>query len=95
MSSVPNADYFLEKADQCFLLCRSDNDLRSHLEEMAYEFLAKAVELDTIRDRMERSQAYEPVMLSLLRLFGDRPQPWEYCGGGSGHTSRRDSGRVC
>jgi hypothetical protein len=50
-----SADYFLEKADQCFLLCRApESELRSHFEELAYEFLTKAAELDTIRERMDK-----------------------------------------
>lgn len=51
---MPDAAYFLEKADQCFRLSRGaglSGDIATELEAMAYEFMAKAVEVDTARDK--------------------------------------------
>jgi len=53
-----DAAYFLAKADQCFSLSRlaaGNGELQAALENMAHEFMGKAVELDTERDRAERA----------------------------------------
>lgn len=52
--AMQEALYFLEKADRCFALSRMAGDnsqLRTELENMAHEFMAKAVEADTERDK--------------------------------------------
>lgn len=53
-----DADYCVEKAEQCFRLARlakSPNSARaaivSNLEAMGHELMAKAVEIETIRQR--------------------------------------------
>ena len=54
------AEYFLEKADQCFRLARlarrnpTSSEIPEALEVLGYEFMAKAVEIDTIRDRAKK-----------------------------------------
>jgi len=52
-----DAEYFIQKAEQCFSLARhvradhADNAIAAQLDAIANEFLARAVELDTRRDR--------------------------------------------
>jgi hypothetical protein len=53
-----DADYYVDKAEQCFRLARlakSPNFARaeivSNLEAMGHELMAKAVEIETIRQR--------------------------------------------
>jgi hypothetical protein len=56
--AMNDADYFLEKADQCFSLSRlagANRELQLALDSLAHEFMSKAVELDTERDRTESS----------------------------------------
>ncbi len=51
---MQDANYFIEKADRCFLLSElagGNDTLASALRAMANEFMAKAVEIDTVRDR--------------------------------------------
>ena len=51
---MQDANYFIEKADQCFNLSHmagSNQELALALQTMAHEFMAKAVEIDTERDR--------------------------------------------
>jgi hypothetical protein len=53
-----DAAYFLEKAEQCFRLSRTarlNADVAAELETMGYEFMAKAVDLDTARDKATKS----------------------------------------
>jgi hypothetical protein len=53
-----DAAYFLEKADQCFSFSRLavvNSELHLALVDLANEFLTKAVEIDTERDRAESS----------------------------------------
>jgi len=54
--AMNDADYFLEKADQCFSLSRlavANSELQLALVNLANEFMTKAVEIDTERDRAE------------------------------------------
>jgi hypothetical protein len=53
---MQDAAYFLAKADQCFRLSRTAGtaDLKAELEAMGHEFMAKAVELDTARDKQSK-----------------------------------------
>jgi len=49
-----DASYFLEKAEQCFRLSRTVElpaEVSEELEALGYEFMAKAVDLDTTRDK--------------------------------------------
>ena len=57
-----DADYCVEKAEQCFRLARLANspnvelaEIASHLEAIGHELMAKAVELETVRQRGRRS----------------------------------------
>jgi hypothetical protein len=55
---MPDAAYFLEKAEQCFRLSRAaglNATVATELEAMGYEFMAKAVDLDTTRDKATKS----------------------------------------
>jgi hypothetical protein len=54
MAATEDADYFLERAERCLRMkemAASNAELAAALEAMANEFMAKAVELDTARDR--------------------------------------------
>ncbi|MGE5535265.1 MAG: hypothetical protein ACM3W7_07100 [Acidobacteriota bacterium] len=57
-SQVLESEYFIVKAEQCFRLARharmelSDSAVAQELDAIGNEFLAKAVEIDTERDRM-------------------------------------------
>ena len=54
-----DSQYFVDKADQCFRLARSigaestQRRLATELDALGNEFLKKAVELDTERDKLE------------------------------------------
>lgn len=53
-SAMQDADYFLDKAERCFSLSRlagANREVAAALESMGNEFMAKAVEIDTERDR--------------------------------------------
>ena len=54
MAVTEDANYFLERAERCFRMkemAAGNTELAAALETMANEFMAKAVELDTERDR--------------------------------------------
>jgi hypothetical protein len=51
MSKLIDADYFVTKAEQCFRLASLERDISNEIEAMGYEFMAKAVEFDTRRDK--------------------------------------------
>lgn len=54
MTAIEDANYFLERAERCFRMKEmavGNRELAAALETMANEFMAKAVELDTERDR--------------------------------------------
>lgn len=56
MAVTEDADYFLERAERCFRMKEmavGNAELAAALETMANEFMAKAVELDTERDRAD------------------------------------------
>jgi hypothetical protein len=54
-----DAQYFVDKADQCFRLARSAavepawKPIATELDALGDEFLKKAVEIDTERDRAQ------------------------------------------
>lgn len=58
-----DSQYFVDKADQCFRLARSVGAIPAYepiateLDALGNEFLKKAVEIDTERDRAESRSA--------------------------------------
>jgi len=46
--------YLIDKADQCVRLARVGREMADSLEAMGNDLMAKAVELDTIRDRDDK-----------------------------------------
>jgi hypothetical protein len=59
MPQTSDSEYYIAKAEQCFRLARyvrgehSSSQIAEELEAIANEFLARAVELDTVRDRAD------------------------------------------
>jgi hypothetical protein len=51
--TMPSSEYFLEKAEQLFRLSRADC-VAAELEAMGNEFIAKAVEIETVAQRAKR-----------------------------------------
>jgi hypothetical protein len=45
--------YLVEAADRCIRLAREGRELIGQLEAISNELMAKAVELDTVRDKTE------------------------------------------
>jgi len=52
-------EYLVETADQCIRLAREGRQLVERLEAISNEMMAKAVELDTARDK-NRKPAADP-----------------------------------
>jgi hypothetical protein len=48
-------EYLVETADRCIQLAREGRDLIDRLEAISHELMAKAVELDTERDKNSAS----------------------------------------
>ena len=48
-------EYLIETADRCVRLAREGRQLIEHLETIGQELMAKAVELDTTRDKKPQS----------------------------------------
>jgi hypothetical protein len=48
--------YLIETADQCVRLARAGRDMAAQLEAMSNSLMAKAVELDTSRQRDDGTQ---------------------------------------
>jgi len=48
--------YLIETADKCARLARRERELAADLETMSQELLAKAVQLDTARERNEKAR---------------------------------------
>lgn len=46
--------YLIETADRCIRLARVGRELAADLEAMSNDLMAKAVELDTVRDKNAR-----------------------------------------
>jgi hypothetical protein len=46
-------EYLIETADQCIRLAREGRALIERLEVISHELMARAVELDTMRDKQE------------------------------------------
>ena len=59
MPQPSDSEYFIAKADQCFRLAQcvrrkdSNSVVAAELDAIANEFLARAVEIDTDRDRAD------------------------------------------
>jgi hypothetical protein len=56
---MQDASYFLDKAEQCFslsLLAGANREVATALQSMGNEFMAKAVEIDTERDRKQKTR---------------------------------------
>jgi hypothetical protein len=51
---MPDAQYFLEKSERFFRMARANRQLADELEALGNDFMAKAVELDTNRDKATR-----------------------------------------
>ncbi|MDO8878986.1 MAG: hypothetical protein Q8M24_24125 [Pseudolabrys sp.] len=47
-------DYLIETADHCVKLARAGREIADELEAMSNDLMAKAVELDTTRQRDEK-----------------------------------------
>jgi hypothetical protein len=50
---IKTEEYLIETADRCKRLAREGRGLAERLEAMSNELMAKAVELDTERDKSE------------------------------------------
>jgi hypothetical protein len=48
---VETEEYLIETADKCIRLARAGRELAESLEAMSNDLMAKAVELDTKRDK--------------------------------------------
>lgn len=48
--------YLIEKADQCIRLARAGREMADSLEAMGNDLMAKAVALDTVRDRDDKDE---------------------------------------
>jgi hypothetical protein len=53
-------EYLIETADKCIRLAREGRSLIERLEAISQELMAKAVELDTARDKKKGGGAGEP-----------------------------------
>lgn len=49
--------YLIDAADRCVRLARIGRELAASLESMSNDLMAKAVELDTVRDRKNKTSA--------------------------------------
>lgn len=48
--------YLIEKADQCIRLARAGREMADNLEAMGNDLMAKAVALDSHRDRAHKDE---------------------------------------
>jgi hypothetical protein len=48
-------DYLIQTADRCKRLARAGREIAADLEAMSNELMAKAVELDTTRDKNQKT----------------------------------------
>jgi hypothetical protein len=49
-------DYLVHAADQCQQLAREGEELIARLQAISHEMMAKAVELDTARDKITKKE---------------------------------------
>jgi len=52
---VSTEDYLIQTADRCIRLARAGREVAAELEAMSEELMAKAVELDTTRDKKQKA----------------------------------------
>ena len=52
--------YLIDKADQCIRLARAGREMADSLEAMSNELMAKAVVLDSARDRVDKDEVSRP-----------------------------------
>lgn len=57
---MQDAEYFVAKADECLRLVKLARETAQSLEDMAHEFMARAVDLDTTRDRKQNTSRRKP-----------------------------------
>ena len=48
-------DYLIQTADRCVRLARAGREIAADLEAMSNELMAKAVELDTSREKKQKA----------------------------------------
>ena len=53
-------EYLIETADRCIRLAREGRELIARLENICNEMMAKAVELDTTRDKINKKSETRP-----------------------------------
>lgn len=53
---MKTTDYLIETADRCIRLAREGRELAANLEAMSNELMAKAVALDTTRQKNEKKE---------------------------------------
>lgn len=53
---MKTAEYLIETADRCIRLAREGRELAANLEAMSNELMAKAVALDTTREKIEKKE---------------------------------------
>jgi outer membrane murein-binding lipoprotein Lpp len=56
MTQLKTEEYLIETADRCNGMAREGRELVSRLEALSNELMAKAVELDTARQKNERAR---------------------------------------
>jgi hypothetical protein len=54
---MQDAEYFIEKAEECLRLVRQARENADNLEGLANQLMAKAVEIDTDRQRKSRNKS--------------------------------------
>jgi hypothetical protein len=55
-------EYLIETADRCIRLAKAGREIAADLEAISNDLMAKAVELDTTKDRDERQrEANQPI----------------------------------
>ena len=50
-------EYLIDTADQCIRLARAGHEMAASLEAMSNDLMAKAVELDTVRQKNQKRPA--------------------------------------
>ncbi|MFA6265735.1 MAG: hypothetical protein WC670_08485 [Pseudolabrys sp.] len=52
--------YLIDTADQCIRLARAGREMAENLEAMSNKLMAKAVELDSARDKLDKDEKQRP-----------------------------------
>ena len=66
-------EYLIETADRCIRLARGGRELIEQLEAMGNELMAKAVELDTERDKQDNRRLAGPDRVVVVGIQKARP----------------------